>query len=132
MHIKIKNRFKILIITIASISLGVMLLLNAMSDSITFFYSPSEIPNPLPKKDFRIGGMVKAGSVINRSGVSVIEFIITDFKNEIPVLYQGILPSLFREGQGVVAKGSIENNIFIAKEVLAKHDENYMPPMHNQ
>ncbi len=93
-----------------------------------FFYAPSELSQLSINKKIRIGGMVKKGSIIYHDG-NKVEFIITDFKQEIKTLYQGILPDLFREGQGVVANGRIKDNVFVADEILAKHDENYMPPV---
>ena len=105
------------------------LVLNAFQSNLVFFYTPSQIAaNEAPQgKSFRVGGMVETGSV-KRNGVEV-RFMVTDTANTIPVVYSGILPDLFREGKGVVAQGQLgPDGIFRAREVLAKHDENYMPP----
>lgn len=104
----------------------------ALQDNVLFFYSPTDIadhPEKVPAgRTFRIGGLVEQGSVKRDSGLD-IKFIVTDGKNSVPVDYSGVLPDLFREGQGVVALGTREpNGVFKASEVLAKHDEKYMPP----
>jgi cytochrome c-type biogenesis protein CcmE len=104
------------------------LVLNAFQSNLVFFYSPSQIAaNEAPKaRTFRLGGMVEAGSV-KRDGVSV-RFVVTDTAKTVPVRFEGILPDLFKEGKGVVAQGQLKDGVFVAREVLAKHDENYMPP----
>lgn len=104
------------------------LVLNAFNSNLVFFYSPTQIAaNEAPTgRTFRLGGLVQAGTVA-RDGVKV-SFLVTDTAKTIPVVYQGILPDLFKEGKGVVAQGQLHNGVFEAKEVLAKHDENYMPP----
>jgi cytochrome c-type biogenesis protein CcmE len=104
----------------------------ALQDNVLFFYSPSDItahPEKVPEgRTFRIGGLVQEGSVQRDRGLEV-HFVVTDGKNAVPVQYSGVLPDLFREGQGVVALGTRgTNGVFTAKEVLAKHDEKYMPP----
>jgi cytochrome c-type biogenesis protein CcmE len=104
----------------------------ALQDNILFFYSPSDIaahPEKVPEgRAFRIGGLVEKGSVKRDRGLEV-HFVVTDGKNAVPVDYSGVLPDLFREGQGVVAMGTRSNSgVFLAREVLAKHDEKYMPP----
>ncbi len=104
----------------------------ALQDNVLFFYSPSDIaahPEKVPEgRAFRIGGLVQSGSVKRDAGLEV-QFTVTDGKNAVPVHYSGVLPDLFREGQGVVALGTRSNNgVFTASEVLAKHDEKYMPP----
>ena len=104
----------------------------ALQDNILFFYSPSDIaahPEKVPEgRAFRIGGLVEKGSVKREQGLEV-HFVVTDGKNAVPVDYSGVLPDLFREGQGVVAMGTRNSNgVFLAREVLAKHDEKYMPP----
>ena len=121
---------------IAAIALGVValgvaaaLVLTAFEKNLVFFFTPSQVAaNEAPAgRTFRIGGMVEAGSV-KREGVDV-RFVVTDTVKSIPVTYRGTLPDLFREGKGVVAQGQIgADGVFLAKEVLAKHDENYMPP----
>jgi cytochrome c-type biogenesis protein CcmE len=104
------------------------LVLNAFQSNLVFFYSPSQIAaNEAPMaRTFRLGGMVETGSV-KREGVSV-SFVVTDTAKTIPVRFEGILPDLFKEGKGVVAQGQLKDGVFLAREVLAKHDENYMPP----
>jgi cytochrome c-type biogenesis protein CcmE len=104
------------------------LVLNAFQSNLVFFYSPSQIAaNEAPTaRTFRIGGMVVEGTV-KRDGTKV-SFVVTDTAKSIPVRYEGILPDLFKEGKGVVAQGQLHDGVFVAREVLAKHDENYMPP----
>jgi len=105
------------------------LILTAFEDNIVFFYSPTELADkkPDPAQRLRIGGLVMAGSVEKLEG-AVVAFAITDTAKSVTVQYKGILPDLFREGQGVVAEGHLKGGVFQADEVLAKHDENYMPP----
>ncbi len=105
------------------------LILTAFEDNIVFFYSPTELADkkPDPTQRLRIGGLVMAGSVEKLEG-AVVAFAITDTAKTVTVQYKGILPDLFREGQGVVAEGHLKGGVFQADEVLAKHDENYMPP----
>jgi cytochrome c-type biogenesis protein CcmE len=104
------------------------LVLNAFQSNLVFFYSPSQVAaQEAPvAKTFRLGGLVEAGSV-KRDGLNV-HFVVTDTVKTTPVRYSGILPDLFKEGKGVVAQGQLRNGVFEAREVLAKHDENYMPP----
>ncbi|MEO8280476.1 MAG: cytochrome c maturation protein CcmE, partial [Ideonella sp.] len=104
------------------------LVLNAFQSNLVFFYSPTQIDaHEAPKnRTFRLGGMVEQGTV-KRDGLEV-SFIVTDTAKTIPVRYKGILPDLFKEGKGVVAQGQLRDGVFVASEVLAKHDENYMPP----
>ena len=114
---------------LAALSLAAYFVLNAFESNLVFFFTPSQVANgEAPKnRTFRIGGMVKEGSVV-RDNLTV-RFIVTDTAKEMQVSYTGILPDLFREGKGVVAQGKIgDDNQFTATEVLAKHDENYMPP----
>ena len=122
--------FVALIFIISIIAL--LLIIVNFRNNIVFFYSPTELLQPeigkkTSKEIFRVGGLVKKGSVSKINSIES-DFIISDNKNEIKVYYKGILPNLFREGQGVVAKGRMEDDIFIASELLVKHDENYMPP----
>jgi cytochrome c-type biogenesis protein CcmE len=103
--------------------------LNAFQSNLVFFFTPTQVAQgEAPKnKMFRVGGMVKEGSV--KRDQAVIEFVVTDTARDIPVRYSGLLPDLFKEGKGVVAQGRLdEQGLFVASEVLAKHDENYMPP----
>jgi cytochrome c-type biogenesis protein CcmE len=112
------------------LGLAVGLVLYAMSDSIVFFYSPSDLTamHESPGKRFRLGGLVETGSVVRDAGTTV-RFVVTDGAKALPVTYTGVLPDLFREGQGVVAEGTLgSDGVFHADNVLAKHDEKYMPP----
>ena len=126
-----KTRHKRIALVLGGVSaVGVIaaLVLNAFESNLVFFYSPTQVvAQEAPKQRiFRIGGLVEEGSV-KRDGVNV-NFVITDTAKGVPVRYQGILPDLFKEGKGVVAQGQLQGDVFVAREVLAKHDENYMPP----
>lgn len=116
---------------VAGIGIATALVLNAMNSNLVFFFSPSQVANkeaPLDRS-FRLGGMVKQGSVERKSDGLTVSFIVTDNAKELPVMYTGILPDLFKEGTGVVAQGRLTSGgLFEADEVLAKHDEKYMPP----
>lgn len=131
MNIARWQKLKKLLIIAVGVSLVVTFTLLALRENINVFYSPSELLalKEAPVKTIRLGGMVEKGSV-NRSKKDLkVEFYLTDFNQHVVVFYQGILPDLFREGQGVVVLGKLKpNQQFIADEVLAKHDENYMPP----
>lgn len=111
------------------ITLGTSLILYALKQNINVFLTPSEVTKTLSADyHFRLGGMVKAGSLVREKKDLSVQFIITDFKHDIPTRYVGILPDLFREGKGVIAEGSLDSQgVFIASQVLAKHDENYLP-----
>lgn len=113
------------------VAVAAALVLNALQGNVAFFFSPSEVSEkkaPL-EKTFRVGGMVEKGSVKRRADGLTVEFVVTDTAKTIPVVYTGILPDLFKEGKGVVAQGRLgPDGVFTASEVLAKHDENYMPP----
>ena len=126
-----KQRRGILIgVCLAVLGVAVGLVLYAMRDSIVFFYSPTEVAEMkiAPGTRFRLGGLVETGSVVRGEGTTV-RFVVTDQAKTLPVTYTGVLPDLFREGQGVVAEGTLEpDGTFHADNVLAKHDENYMPP----
>ena len=126
---KVKLRALFLITLILSLTLIVFLVLNSLKENVVYFLSPTEIKtlNEVKKDKIRVGGMVKKSSIniINDE----INFIITDFQNEINVTYSGLVPNLFQENKGVVAEGFLEDkNYFKATKILAKHDENYMPP----
>jgi len=126
---KVKLRFAFLTLILVSVILTVFLILQSLKENVVYFQSPSEIRSliELNKKKIRIGGMVKEQSVFINS--DEVNFIITDFKNEINVVYSGAVPNLFAEGKGVVAEGFLKDkNYFTATKILAKHDENYMPP----
>ncbi len=123
------KRAFIIIGVLAAVGVAVALVLNAFNSNLVFFYTPSQIASKeAPQgRTFRIGGLVKEGSVA-RDGVTV-HFTVTDTIQSVPVRFEGILPDLFKEGKGVVAQGKLGNDgVFTAREVLAKHDENYMPP----
>ena len=126
---KVKLRLIFLALILASVILTVFLVLQSLKENVVYFQSPSEIKSliELNKKKIRVGGMVKEQSVFINS--NEVNFIITDFKNEINVVYSGAVPNLFAEGKGVVAEGFLKDkNYFTATKILAKHDENYMPP----
>ena len=126
---KVKLRILFLFLLLASIILAVYLILKSLEENVVYFISPSEIKKltEINSDKIRIGGMVKNKSIIIQS--NKINFIITDFKNEINVSYSGSVPNLFAEGKGVVAEGYLKDkNYFNAVKILAKHDENYMPP----
>jgi cytochrome c-type biogenesis protein CcmE len=125
------RRLFITIIIILTLGLATKLILMALEDNIVYFYTPNDLIEKFGdtkniQNKIRIGGLVLESS-IKKEGEKTI-FIITDRKKEVKVLFDGPLPDLFREGQGIVAEGKFQNNNFIASEVLAKHDENYMPP----
>ena len=132
--IKRKKRIYLISLFFITIASSIYLILWALRDNIVFFYSPSEIQQKISLKEIdemsklRLGGMVKESSIEQLNDGS-INFIITDFDKEMVVFYKGIIPDLFKEQQGVIAEGSINNEgMFIANSILAKHDENYMPP----
>ena len=132
--IKRKKRIYLISLFFITIATSIYLILWALRDNIVFFYSPSEIQQKINLKEInemskiRLGGMVKESSIKQLNDGS-INFIITDFDREMVVFYKGIIPDLFKEQQGVIAEGSINNEgIFVANSILAKHDENYMPP----
>jgi len=130
----LKTRHKRLLLILAGlVVLGAVaaLVLNAFRSNLVFFFSPTQVAaGEAPKgKAFRIGGMVKEGSIRREADGVTLSFVVTDTEKDIAVRYKGILPDLFKEGKGAVAQGKIgDDGIFIASEVLAKHDENYMPP----
>ena len=113
---------------VGAVGVAAALVLNAFQSNLVFFYSPTQIAaHEAPaNRTFRVGGLVQEGSV-KRDGVKV-NFVVTDTAKTVPVQYEGILPDLFKEGKGVVAQGQLKDGVFVAREVLAKHDENYMPP----
>lgn len=126
-----KTRHKRIMMAVGALAVlgtATALVLNAFNSNLVFFYSPTQVAaKEAPTgRTFRLGGMVETGSV-RRDGVNV-HFVVTDTVKSVPVQYQGILPDLFKEGKGVVAQGQLKDGHFEAREVLAKHDENYMPP----
>jgi len=129
-----KPRHKRLVLIAAglgAIAIAAALVLNAFRSNLVFFFSPSQIAAGEAPKDraFRVGGMVETGSVKRQADGVTVQFVVTDTAKSVPVVYKGILPDLFREGKGVVAEGRLgTDGVFRAAQVLAKHDENYMPP----
>tara|TARA_B100000700_G_C14753651_1_gene718769 strand:+ start:204 stop:623 length:420 start_codon:yes stop_codon:yes gene_type:complete len=126
---KVKLRFLFISLLLISAILSIFLILKSLEENVVYFLSPTEIKNlsEINNKKIRVGGMVKNNSII--IGSNDINFVITDYKNEINVNYSGLVPNLFQEGKGVVAEGFLKDrNFFSAKKILAKHDENYMPP----
>ncbi|MGD2118025.1 MAG: cytochrome c maturation protein CcmE [Chromatiales bacterium] len=124
------KRFGFLAVGLVALGLAGWLVLNALDNNLSYFFSPTEVAqNQAPENHvFRLGGLVEEGSLKRLQGVDV-EFTVTDKANSVRVVYSGILPDLFEEGQGVIAQGRMgTNGTFNAEEVLAKHDENYMPP----
>ena len=126
---KVKFRFFFVLLILITLFLSVFLILKSLEENVVYFQSPSEIKilSEIEKKKIRVGGMVKVNSISMQA--KEINFIITDFENEINVIYSGVVPNLFTEGKGVVAEGYLKDkNFFLATKILAKHDENYMPP----
>jgi len=126
---KVKLRFFFVLLILITLILTVFLILKSLEENVVYFQSPTEIKvlSEVDKKKIRVGGMVKVNSISIEA--KKIKFIITDFKNEINVIYSGAIPNLFSEGKGVVAEGFLKDkNFFSAIKILAKHDENYMPP----
>lgn len=131
MNPKRKKRLMIALFIVFGVAIAVGLTLYALSQNINLFYSPTQIANGEAPQGSRIraGGMVVEGSVKRNDQTLHVEFAVTDYQHSVPVVYNGILPDLFREGQGIVAQGELDTNgVLQAVEVLAKHDENYMPP----
>ncbi len=126
---KVKLRIFFVLLISITLALSVFLLIKSLEENVIFFKSPTEIKalSEIDKKKIRIGGMVKKNSITIIS--NEIKFTVTDFKNEINVVYSGVVPNLFAEEKGVVAEGYLKDkNFFLATKILAKHDENYMPP----
>ncbi|WP_169544133.1 cytochrome c maturation protein CcmE [Sneathiella aquimaris] len=124
-----RRRLYFLTAGLAVLGLAATLVLMSFEDSLVFFRSPSDLAEePVPAgRNFRLGGLVEEGSVV-KEGVE-IRFVVTDMAETVPVRFRGLVPDLFREGQGVVAEGQLDDEgVFVASNVLAKHDENYMPP----
>ena len=126
---KVKLRALFIFLLLVSVILSIFLVLKSLEENVVYFLSPTEIKN-LPEinnNKIRVGGMVKSQSIIVNSDKVI--FIVTDFKNEINVIYSGLVPNLFEEDKGVVAEGFLKDrNLLVADKILAKHDENYMPP----
>jgi len=125
------KRFVFIAVGIAGVAVAVGLVLYALRGNVNLYFTPTQVfNNEVPTgRSFRIGGLVEAGSLKREQDGLTVNFVITDTHKSIPVVYKGILPDLFKEGKGVVAQGKVATNgVMIADEVLAKHDENYMPP----
>jgi cytochrome c-type biogenesis protein CcmE len=126
-----QRRLAMVLVLVGGVGVAAGLALNAFRNNLLYFISPSEVVLGKAPHDrsFRLGGMVKKGSVHRDKGSLEVTFVLTDFAHNVPVVYKGVLPDLFREGQGVVTTGRMgPNGTFVASEVLAKHDEKYMPP----
>jgi cytochrome c-type biogenesis protein CcmE len=124
-----RRRLWLLIGSLGTLGVAAALVLTALNDNLVFFYSPTQLAEKsmAPDRRFRLGGLVEQGSV-QKEG-QIVRFTVTDTNKAVKVVYRGILPDLFREGQGVIAEGSLgADGVFSAREILAKHDENYMPP----
>ena len=124
-----RKRLAIAAGVLLALAAATALVLNAFRSNLVFFFTPTQVAagEAPQQRPFRLGGLVRAGSV-QREGVQ-IRFVVTDTQREVPVTYNGLLPDLFKEGKGVVAQGTLgPDGVFVAREVLAKHDENYMPP----
>jgi cytochrome c-type biogenesis protein CcmE len=125
------KRFALIGAGVAALSIATVLVLSAFRQNLVFFFTPSQIvAKEAPVgRPFRVGGLVEPGSVKRQADGVTVTFVVTDTAKEIPVVYRGVLPDLFREGKGVVTQGRLgSDGVFVASEVLAKHDENYMPP----
>jgi len=129
-----KSRHKklmVIVLGLAGLGIAAALILNAFQSNLVFFFSPTQVAKGEAPTDraFRIGGLVESGSVKREADGLTVRFVVTDTAKSMPVLYKGILPDLFKEGKGVVAEGKLgADGLFTASQVLAKHDENYMPP----
>jgi len=126
-----RKRLLAVVAIVGGVTAATALAMLAFQDNLLYFYNPTQVvAGEAPSgRTFRIGGLVTQGSLQKTEGTLKIRFVVTDFKESVPVNYEGLLPDLFREGQGVIAHGRLANNgEFVADEVLAKHDENYMPP----
>ena len=126
---KVKLRFFFIFLVFLILSLSAFLILKSLEENVVYFQSPTDVKSlaEIEKKRIRIGGMVKNNSIFIEK--KELKFIVTDFENEINVIYTGVIPNLFSEGKGVVAEGFLKDrSLFLATKILAKHDENYMPP----
>ena len=126
---KVKLRFFFVLLILLTLVLSIFFVLQSLEENVVYFQSPSEVKalSEIEEKKIRVGGMVKNNSISMLS--EEVKFVITDFKNEITVVYSGVIPNLFAEGKGAVVEGYLKDrNFFLATKILAKHDENYMPP----
>ena len=126
-----QRRTTLVVGILIGVSAAVALAVRAMNENVMFFFDPTQVAAgeaPIDKR-FRLGGMVRPGTVVREPGALEMSFVVTDFQKDVPVKYSGVVPDLFRENQGVVAHGRLgADGTFVADEILAKHDENYMPP----
>ena len=126
-----KKRLLAVVLILIGVGIATAIFLTAFKENILFYKSPTEVlQGDYPKaRNFRIGGMVKKGSIVKSTNSLDVDFMVTDFAKDVKVHYSGLLPDLFRDDQGMIAVGQLDNNgVFQAEEILAKHDENYMPP----
>jgi len=125
-----QKRMVTVVAILAGVGIATTFALKAFNQNLLYYYSPTQISagEAPTARTFRVGGLVQNNSVKREAGSLEVTFVLTDFQKEVPVSYTGILPDLFREGQGIIARGKLDNGRFVAEEVLAKHDENYMPP----
>jgi cytochrome c-type biogenesis protein CcmE len=125
-----QKRMVTVVAILAGVGIATTFALKAFNQNLLYYYSPTQISagEAPTSRTFRVGGLVQNNSVKREPGSLEVTFVLTDFEKEVPVSYTGILPDLFREGQGIIARGKLDNGRFVAEEVLAKHDENYMPP----
>ena len=122
------QRLVLVILALAALLGAVFLAMWGLKDRAAYFYTPSDIASALPGRSARLGGVVDKGSLVHDPDGVTIRFIVSDGKARLPVTYRGIVPDLFREGSGVVAEGRLDRGTFVADNILAKHDERYMPP----
>ena len=125
-----RKRLYAVLAILGGVGLAAAVAIKAFDNNLSYFYDPSQVADGKAPADksFRVGGMVTKGSVAHTPGSLEVHFVLTDFAHTVPVSYTGILPDLFREGQGVIAHGRLQGGVFVADEVLAKHDEKYTPP----
>ncbi len=126
--LKKQRRIQLIVLAFVALAATTALVGTAMKDGINFFRAPAQVMSdpPLPGEVFRLGGLVQAGSIVRGQGETV-RFVVTDGAQEVPVTFTGILPDLFAEGQGMIGLGQMQDGTFVATEILAKHDETYMP-----
>ena len=125
-----QKRMVTVVAIVAGVGIATTFALNAFNQNLLYYYSPTQVhAGEAPaSRSIRVGGLVENGSLARKPGSMEVTFVLTDYAQKVPVSYTGVLPDLFREGQGVIARGRMDGDRFVAEEVLAKHDENYMPP----
>ena len=125
-----RKRLLAVLAILGGVGLATVVAIKAFDNNLSYFYDPSQVADGKAPADksFRVGGMVTKGSLTRTPGTLEVHFVLTDFAHEVPVSYTGLLPDLFREGQGIIAHGRLQSGVFVADEVLAKHDEKYTPP----